>query len=72
MPDRDRSPPINDVAELAGVSKRTVSRVINQSPQVNEATRAKVVEVIGQLKFRPNRQARGLAASNTSPISITG
>ncbi len=70
MPDRDRSPTINDVAELAGVSKRTVSRVINRSPQVNEATRAKVEEVIERLKFRPNRQARGLAASRSFLLGL--
>lgn len=70
MPDRDRSPTINDVAELAGVSKRTVSRVINRSPQVNEATRARVEETIRVLNFTPNRQARGLAASRSFLLGL--
>jgi LacI family transcriptional regulator len=53
---------INDVAEAAGVSKRTVSRVINKSDKVNARTRQRVEEVIRELNFAPNRQARGLAA----------
>jgi len=53
---------ISDVARLAGVSKRTVSRVINNSPKVGKETRAKVQGVIDELSYRPNAQARGLAA----------
>jgi len=53
---------ISDVARLSGVSKRTVSRVINDSPTVGTATRAKVQRVIDDLNYRPNAQARGLAA----------
>lgn len=52
---------INDVARLAGVSKKTVSRVINNSPFVREETRAKVEAVIAESGFRPDPQARGLA-----------
>jgi LacI family transcriptional regulator len=70
MLERDRIPTINDVADQAGVSKRTVSRVINRSPKVNEATRVKVQEVIEQLKFVPNRQARGLAASRSFLLGL--
>jgi len=54
-------PTINDVARVAGVSKKTVSRVINQSPLLNEATRARVEEVIAQLGYVPDPQARALA-----------
>jgi len=53
---------INDVARLAGVSKRTVSRVINNSPKVGEATRARIQKIIDELGYSPNAQARGLAA----------
>jgi LacI family transcriptional regulator len=53
---------ISDVARLSGVSKRTVSRVINNSPMVRKATREKVQRVIDELSYRPNVQARGLAA----------
>lgn len=54
-------PTINDVARIAGVSKKTVSRVINRSPLLNEDTRKKVEDVIGQLGYVPNPQARALA-----------
>lgn len=52
---------INDVARVAQVSKKTVSRVINQSPFVREDTRERVKAVIEQLGFTPDPQARGLA-----------
>jgi LacI family transcriptional regulator len=54
-------PTINDVARLAGVSKKTVSRVINRSPLLNEETRQRVLEVIREIDYVPNPQARGLA-----------
>jgi LacI family transcriptional regulator len=54
-------PTINDVAALAGVSKKTVSRVINQSPHLNIVTRTKVEAAIRELGFVPNPQARALA-----------
>lgn len=54
-------PTINDVAQIAGVSKKTVSRVINQSPLLNEATRAKVQRVIAEIGYVPDPQARALA-----------
>jgi len=53
---------ISDIARLSGVSKRTVSRVINNSPKVGKATRERVQSVITELSYRPNAQARGLAA----------
>lgn len=52
---------INDVAREAQVSKKTVSRVINQSPFVREDTRERVKAVIDKLGFTPDPQARGLA-----------
>ena len=52
---------INDVARLAGVSKKTVSRVLNDSPLVHAETRAKVRGVIDSLSYVPDPQARGLA-----------
>ncbi len=56
-----RKPTINDVAELAGVSKKTVSRIINDSPLVNEATRKGIQGLIKDIGYRPDPQARGLA-----------
>ncbi len=66
----NKLPTINDVAELAGVSKRTVSRVINQSLKVNEKTRAKVQEIIQRLNYAPSRQARGLAISRSYLLGL--
>jgi len=70
MTERSKIPTINDVADLAGVSKRTVSRVINRSNKVNEETRTKVQAIIDRLQFTPNRQARGLAASRSFLIGL--
>ena len=52
---------ITDIAHLAGVSKKTVSRVINQEPYVNKKTRARVEAIIAEHGYRPDPQARGLA-----------
>ena len=56
-----KRPTINDVARIAQVSKKTVSRVINQSPFVREETRVRVNTVIEDIGFTPDLQARGLA-----------
>jgi LacI family transcriptional regulator len=60
-PPRGGKPTINDVARLAGVSKKTVSRVINNSPLLNQETRERVATIIKQLGYVPNPQARALA-----------
>ena len=63
-PEKDRGhkrSTINDVARLANVSKKTVSRVINDSPFVKEETRLKVNAIIREVGFEPDPQARGLA-----------
>ncbi len=52
---------ITDIAHLAGVSKKTVSRVINQEPYVNKKTRARVEAIIAEHGYQPDPQARGLA-----------
>lgn len=58
---RSVKPTINDVARVAGVSKKTVSRVINRSPLLNAETRERVEKVIRELGYVPNPQARALA-----------
>jgi len=63
-------PTINDVARIAGVSKKTVSRVINRSPLLNEDTRKKVEDVIGQLGYVPNPQARALALGRNFLVGL--
>ena len=51
---------IYDVAREAGVSMATVSRVVNNNPNVKPQTRKKVFEAIERLGYRPNAVARGL------------
>ena len=63
-------PTINDVARLSGVSKKTVSRVINRSPLLNDDTRKRVLEVIRELGYVPNPQARGLALRTNFLIGL--
>jgi len=65
-----KSSTINDVARLAGVSKRTVSRVINGSLAVGESTRVKVEKVIAELNYSPSPQARGLASSRSYLLGL--
>jgi LacI family transcriptional regulator len=61
---------IDDVAELAGVSIKTVSRVVNQEPNVRDATRAKVEKAIAKLNYRPNLSARNLASQRARVIAL--
>ncbi|MGP7795672.1 LacI family DNA-binding transcriptional regulator [Sphingomonas sp. CLY1604] len=63
-------PTINDVARIAGVSKKTVSRVINRSPLLNDETRKRVEDVIGELGYTPNPQARALALRRNFLIGL--
>jgi LacI family transcriptional regulator len=63
-------PTINDVADKAGVSKRTVSRVLNKSDKVNAETRLRVQQVIDEMKFTPSSQARGLAARRSYLLGL--
>ena len=53
-----KRPSMFEVAKLAGVSHQTVSRVINDSPDVSDATRARVQAAIDQLGYRPSNSAR--------------
>lgn len=52
---------INDIARLAGVSKKTVSRVLNNSPFVREETRQRVSALMLEMGYTPDPQARALA-----------
>ncbi|KTS03707.1 LacI family DNA-binding transcriptional regulator [Microbacterium testaceum] len=67
-----RAPSIRDVARLAGVSYQTVSRVINNSPQLRPETAARVRSAIAELKFVPNQAARALATSRSRLIGVLG
>lgn len=61
---------IDDVAELAGVSIKTVSRVVNREPNVRESTRAKVDKAIAELNYRPNLSARNLASQRSHLVVL--
>ena len=61
---------IDDVAELAGVSIKTVSRVVNREPNVRESTREKVDAAIAELNYRPNVSARNLASQRSHIIVL--
>ena len=65
-----RKPTIKDVAELAGVSKKTVSRVINDSPLVNEDTRKGIKGLIAKIGYQPDPQARGLASNRSNLVGL--
>src|SRR3954469_25081383 len=67
---RTGKPTINDVARLSGVSKKTVSRVINRSPLLNDETRERVQRVIADLGYVPNPQARALALRTNFLIGL--
>jgi LacI family transcriptional regulator len=61
---------IREVALRAGVSYQTVSRVINNSPDVAEATREHVLRVIAELDYHPNAQAVSLSRNRTDIVGI--
>jgi len=61
---------IEDVAELAGVSITTVSRVINRVPTVTGENRKKVQEAVAKLKFRPDVTAQRLAKGVNNTIGL--
>lgn len=61
---------INDVARLADVSKKTVSRVINKSPLLSDKTRCHVERIIKEMGFVPNPQARALALRRNFIIAV--
>jgi len=61
---------ITDVAKRAGVSMKTVSRVLNNEPNVAEKTRARVKAIASELRYSPNLAARGLATSKSYLIAL--
>ena len=61
---------IRDVAKRAGVGLGTVSRVINQSPQVSELTLTRVLDAIEELNYVPNPTARRLSLGKTLTIAV--
>ncbi|MGN6445621.1 LacI family DNA-binding transcriptional regulator [Amnibacterium sp.] len=67
---RIRPPSIRDVAEKAGVSYQTVSRVLNEHPSLRPDTVDRVQAAIQDLGYRPNRAARALVTSRNHTIGV--
>ncbi|MBO3662157.1 LacI family DNA-binding transcriptional regulator [Microbacterium stercoris] len=63
-------PNIRQVASIAGVSHMTVSRVLNDHPNIKPETRRRVLEAIEELDYRPNLAARALATQRTGRIGV--
>ncbi|TDE89170.1 LacI family DNA-binding transcriptional regulator [Occultella glacieicola] len=61
---------MNDVARLAGVSHQTVSRVLNDHPNVRESTRERVLAAIAELGYRRNSAARALVTHRSGILGI--
>lgn len=61
---------LEDIAKMSGVSRSTVSRVINNDPHVRESTRHRVQSIISDANYQPNMAARGLAAGRTRILGL--
>jgi DNA-binding LacI/PurR family transcriptional regulator len=61
---------IKDVADAAGVSTATVSRVLADKPHVRQEVKARVMEVVKELNYRPNRVARSLRSRKSTIIGL--
>ena len=67
---RNGNPTMQDVANLVGVSKQTISAVINEKPGITEVTRARVRAAIEQLGYRIDHTARSLRTGQTHTIAL--
>ncbi|MCL1899905.1 MAG: LacI family transcriptional regulator [Promicromonosporaceae bacterium] len=67
---RPRHAAISDIAELAGVSNMTVSRVINDKPGVGEDTRRRILDLIREHDFRLNASARALKTGRPNTLGV--
>lgn len=61
---------IYEIAKLAGVSPTTVSKVINNYPDVSDKTRKKIKDILEEQNFLPNSQAQGLTTKKTWTLGI--
>lgn len=69
-PERQRRVSLADVARIAGVSSNTVSRVVRGDPEVADATRKRIHEILAEVGYRPHFAARALAAKRTDVIQV--
>lgn len=63
-------PTLEEIGRLSGVSRSTVSRVLNRDSRVREETRRRVLEIIEQTGYRPNLAARGLASGRSDVLGV--
>jgi len=61
---------IYDIAEKAGVGIGTVSRALNNSPQILPETKARILKIVKELNYKPHALARGLARKKTGSIAV--
>ena len=61
---------LEDIAKISGVSRSTVSRVINHDRRVSPSTRENVLKVVGECNYFPNLAARGLASGHTNVLGV--
>lgn len=66
----DRNLTLEEIARLSGVSRSTVSRVVNQQPHVSENVRRRVLKVIQETGYQPNLAARSLASKRSWMIGL--
>lgn len=65
-----RTPTMQDIAELAGVSKSTVSRALADDPRVSEKTKAEIRAIAAKLRYQPNTMASGLARKRSHILGL--
>ena len=70
QPEKGGKLTITDIAKMAGVSKKTVSRVINHSGLVKQDTRDRILKIVAEYDFRPDPQARALALRRSHLIAF--
>lgn len=61
---------IKDIAKAAGVSLATVSRVINDGPKVGDETRKRVKQIMADMGYRPNANARALVSQQSASLGV--
>ena len=66
----DKKLNIDDISRIAGVSKATISRVLNNSDKVNDKTRQKILEIIDEHNYQPSSLARALTKKTSHIIGV--
>jgi DNA-binding LacI/PurR family transcriptional regulator len=65
-----RTPTLEEIAAIAGVSRSTVSRVVNDEPNVRAEVRQRVWRVVDEMGYHPNAAARSLVSRRTQTLGI--